>query len=98
MRNRRIYRLCAFHPIVSVIVIVLAQFIAYSLLDGSVKIIRTENGERVINVDNLGCQSVEVLNFVPFAQVNPEEFMPFIKNSMESKLILNISPHKNCNK
>ncbi len=28
----------------------LAQYIAYSLLDGSTKIIRTENGERIITV------------------------------------------------
>lgn len=59
-----------------------AQYIAYSLLDGSTKIIRTENGERIITVDNLGGLAVESLNFVPFASVNPEEFMPFCKNSI----------------
>lgn len=49
----------------------LAKLIAYSLLDGSVKLIRSENGERVITVENLGSNDIENLNFVPFTTVNP---------------------------
>ena len=67
-------------------------------MNGTVKIIKTENGENVTLVDSLSISEIYNLNFVEFEHIKAEEFMPFTKNSIESKVILNISPHKNCNK
>ena len=67
-------------------------------MNGTIKIIKTENGENITLVDSLQSQEIQNLNFVDFAKIKAEEFIPFSKNSIENKLILNISPHKNCNK
>lgn len=74
--------------------------LAYGLTDGTIRIIKTENGEKIVSLEGQQQEGVErdIMNFVPFCQLESTLFMPFQKGSMESKLILNISPYKNCNK
>jgi len=38
------------------------------------------------------------MSFTNFYNLQSTNFLPFQKDSLESKLILNICPHKNCNK
>lgn len=49
-------------------------------------------------MEHLGCLDLQNLNFLNFSTLEPRDFMPITKDSIENKLILNISPHKNCNK
>jgi hypothetical protein len=76
----------------------LAQLLAYGLSDGVIKIVKTENGERVVIVDAVHSGEINTLSFLNYQTLESTQFLPFQKNSMESKLILNICPHKNCNK
>jgi hypothetical protein len=60
--------------------------------------VKTENGERVVIVDGVHQEEVVSLSFLNYQSLESMQFLPFQKNSMEAKLILNICPHKNCNK
>lgn len=71
---------------------------AYGLNDGSVRLVRTENGEQILSLDGAHSAEIITMTFVAYCQLESTEFMPFQKNSLESKLILNISPHKGCNR
>lgn len=63
-----------------------------------IKIVKTENGERVVVVEGVLEEMVTSLSFVSYQSLESMQFLPFQKGSMEGKLILNICPHKNCNK
>ena len=72
--------------------------IAYSLADRSIRILKTENGEKATAVDCLHESEVVDLRFCDYHSMAIRDFLPFEKGSLESRLILPVSPHRNCNK
>ena len=64
--------------------------------DGQIKVLKTENGESLLSVNDAISEQVNSLSFVEFGKYPLTKIFPFKQFPIMEKLILQILPHKNC--
>lgn len=72
------------------------MLLVYGCFDGSIKMLKTENAEKVLVSEKYHQSAVEHVNWVAYQRLPSEQFTPFRKDSIEQRLLLQVSPHAGC--